>query len=66
MPPENRPRILPLGPLIPAWRTRRGCLGSLEAWQEGGRMVLPPVFYERRVPTHAGRMQHDTSDAPWV
>ena len=36
----------------------------MEAWQEGGRMVLPPVPNERRVPAHAGRMQHDTSDDP--
>ena len=63
MPPENHPGALRLGPSdLRVEDAQGGCLEALEAWQEGGRIVLPPVPNKRRVPAPTGRMQNDTID----
>ena len=41
--PENHPGNLLVGSPDRHVEDTQGCLDALEAWQEGGRTVLPPV-----------------------
>ena len=69
--PVTRGRVAarepPRGSASGTLRSSRGgrAGGCLEAWQEGGRMVLPPVPNKQHVPAHAVRMQHEMGDDPW-